>query len=125
MSLPRRLEQLGIVLGSVLMLSLPITVLTPLLVETPKLWQTALLVYSPGLAVGVLIALDKFPVSYHQVWVFSIVSWLATVALWMVFDVESVTTNQPTAIGTWLVALFVGTLVAWANPKMQRRRSNA
>ncbi|WP_435155663.1 hypothetical protein [Haladaptatus sp. DFWS20] len=125
MSLPRRLEQTGIVLGSVLMLSLSITVFTPLLVENPQLWQTALLVYSPGLVVGILIAFDKFPVSYHQVWAFSIVSWLATVALWMVFDVESVTTDQSTAIGTWLVALLVGALVAWVNPKTQWRRSNA
>ncbi|SIR52614.1 hypothetical protein SAMN05421858_2647 [Haladaptatus litoreus] len=125
MSLPRRLEQVGIVVGSVLMLSLPLTVFTPFLVESPQLWQTTLLVYLPSFVVGTLIALGKFPVSYQQVWAFGIVSWLSTVALWMIFDVQSVTADQQTAIGTWLVALLVGALVAWANPRIRPRGSEA
>ncbi|WP_049969370.1 hypothetical protein [Haladaptatus cibarius] len=125
MSLPRRLEQVGIVLGSMLMLSLPLTAFTPFLVETPQLWQTTLLVYLPGFVVGTLIAIDKFPVSYQQVWAFGIVSWLATVALWVVFDVQSVTADQQTAIGTWVVGLLVGALVAWVNPRIRPRRSES
>jgi hypothetical protein len=125
MSLPRRLERIGIVVGSILMLSLPLSVFTPLLVESPALWQVALLWCLPGLVVGVLVATDRLPVSYQQVWAFGIVSWIATVVLWMVFGVESVTANQSTAIGTWLIALLVGALVAWANPKIQWRRSSA
>ncbi|GAA0224223.1 hypothetical protein ACFFQF_09450 [Haladaptatus pallidirubidus] len=123
MSLPRRLEQVGIVLGSVLMLSLPLSVFTPFTAENPALWQITLLWYVPGLVVGTLIAIDKFPISYQQVWAFGIVSWLATVALWMIFDVQSVTANQSTAIGTWLVALLVGALVAWVNPRIHPRES--
>lgn len=125
MSLPRRLEQVGIVLGSVLMLSLPLTVFTPLLADDPASWQTVLLVYFPGLVVGVLVALDKLPVSYQQVWAFGIVSWIATVVLWTVFDVESVTADQSTAVVTWVAALLVGVLVAWADPKIQWRRAKA
>lgn len=125
MSLPDRFEQVGIVVGSMLMLSLPLTVFTPLLTENPQPWQTALLVYAPGLVVGVLVALDKLPVSYQQVWVFGIASWLATVVLWAVFGVESIIADQQTAIGTWLVALLVGVLVAWANPTINRRGSKA
>lgn len=106
MSFPRRLEQIGIVVGSVLMVSLPLTVFTPILARNPSLWQVALL-YSPGVLIGLLVALDKFPASYQQVWLFGIVSWLAVAVLWFVFGVEGILTHQPTAIGTWLVALLV------------------
>ncbi len=125
MTLPRRLEQVGIVVGSILMLSLPISVFTPLIAENITSWQTALLWLVPGLVVGVLVALDKFPASYHQVWAFCIASWLATIVLWAIFGVESVTADQSTALGTWFVALLVGALIAWVNPTVQWRRSKA
>lgn len=124
MSLPRRLEQVGIVVGSVLMLTLPFSVLWAVFLSGPG-WVNNLLVYVPGLIVGVLVALRMLPVSYGQVWLFGIASWLATLALWWVFGAADITKNQPALLGAWVLALLVGALVAWAKPKIRWRGSEA
>lgn len=118
MSLPRRLEQVGIVVGCVMMLSLPVGVLTPLLLTDPAVWQLALLWCAPGAFVGVLIVTDRIPVAYDQVWAFGIVSWAVTLLLWVNLDVSisSVVEGNadlPIALGVWAVGLLVGLLVAY------------
>ncbi|GKZ15123.1 hypothetical protein [Haladaptatus sp. T7] len=124
MSLPRRLEQVGIVGGSVLMLTLPFSFLWAVFFNGPGLVDN-LLVYVPGLIVGVLVALRMLPVSYGQVWLFGIASWLATFSLWWVLGAADVTKNQPTLLVTWVLALLVGALVAWAKPKLRWRGNEA
>lgn len=124
MSLPRRFEQVGIVVGSVLMMSLPVGFLLTFFPSGPGLLDN-LLMYVPGLVIGVLVALRKFPASYGQVWLFGIVSWLATILLWGVLEVGSVAENRSIALGAWTVALLVGAVTAWAKPRIQWRWSEA
>lgn len=122
MDLPRRFEQVGIVVGSVLLLTLPFSYL-PMFFSSIPVWQALLVTYVPGLVIGVLVALDIFPVSYGQVWLFSIVCWPTTILLWGVLEVGNAW--EPTAFGAWVVALLVGAVVAWAKPKIRFRRSGA
>ncbi|WP_231185753.1 hypothetical protein [Haladaptatus sp. DYF46] len=124
MDLPRRFEQVGIVVGSVLMVTFPFSFLWTFLPHGYG-WLNGLLLYVPGFVVGVLVALRKLPVSYGQVWLFSIVSWLATYALWWVLGAADITENQPTLLGAWVVALLVGAAVVWAKPRLRLRRSGA
>ncbi|WP_458187753.1 hypothetical protein [Haladaptatus sp. NG-WS-4] len=119
MSLSDRFEQVGIVVGSALLFTLPMSALSPFLVDDPSLWQTALLWYSPGTLVGLLVATDRLPISYGQVFTFTITAWLTAAVLWMVFEVPSVTAKRPMALGSFVVALLVGTVLAWANPRVE------
>ncbi|MGA9403110.1 hypothetical protein [Haladaptatus sp.] len=121
MSLPRRLEQVGIVVGSVLMLTLPVGFLW-IFFSGPG-WLDNLLIYVPGLVVGVLVALDILPVSYGQVWLFGIISWLATYFLWWILGAVDITKDQPMLLGAWVLALLVGAFAAWAKPRVRFRRS--
>jgi hypothetical protein len=116
MSSPRRFEQVSIVVGSVLMLAVPMSVLTVFPDSSPYRLD-ALIMYGPGLVVGVFVALDILPVSYGQVWLFGVISWPMTILLWGVLEVGSVWENPSTALGAWVVA--------WAKPKIRWRGSEA
>ncbi|MFH5799539.1 hypothetical protein [Haladaptatus sp. CMAA 1911] len=122
MDLPRRFEQIGIVVGSVLLLSIPFSYL-PMFLSGTSVWQAILVEYVPGLVVGVLVALRKLPVSYGQVWLFSVICWPMTILLWGVLEVGNAW--EPTAFGVWVVALLVSAVLAWAKPRVRVRRSGA
>ncbi|WP_227353321.1 hypothetical protein [Haladaptatus salinisoli] len=129
MSLPRRLEQVGIVVGSVLMVSLPVSVLTALLIADPTVWQLALLWCVPGALVGVLIATNRVPVAYDQVWAFGIVSWAVTLLLWTNLDVSMTAVLEGNAdlsasLGAWVVGLLIGLLAAYRR-RPEKTASNA
>ncbi|MCO8246835.1 MULTISPECIES: hypothetical protein [unclassified Haladaptatus] len=124
MSLPHRLEQVGIVVGSVIMLPLPFIALLDLFIVSPH-WVGTFLVCIPGLVVGVLVALDLLPVSYGQVWLFSLASSVAIGVLWAGLEISLTPANRPTALATWVIALAIGAFVAWAKPHLQFRRNGA
>jgi len=122
---PNTLERAGIVVGSALLLGLPTGVLVSPFVSGITGWQAVLLWLVPGVVVGTLVATGRLPVGYRQVWLFSIVSWLAALAFWAALDVDPVdgATAGTTALGAGVLALLVGALVAWANPTVQWRSS--
>lgn len=120
---PNTLERVGIVVGSALLLALPVGALVSPFVSGLVGWQAFVLWLLPGLVVGALVATGRLPFGYRQVWLFSLVSWLTALAFWAVLDVDLVdgTTATPTTLGAGVVALLVGALVAWANPAIQWR----
>ncbi|WP_327053338.1 hypothetical protein [Halomicrococcus gelatinilyticus] len=120
---PNTLERAGIVVGSALLVGLPTSVLVSPFVSGITDWQAVLLWLLPGIVVGTLVATGRLSVAYRQVWLFSLVSWLAALAFWAVLDVDPIdgTTVTPTTLGAGVLALLVGALVAWANPAIQWR----
>ncbi|WP_135821763.1 hypothetical protein [Halostella litorea] len=112
-SLPERLERVGIVAGATLLLALPMGVVGSLLVARGwPAWAAAIPVLGPGLAVGVLAATDRIPVSYGQIWSFSLSSWFVTLLLLQASGSNSLTAERSVVLGAWAVGLLVGAVVA-------------
>lgn len=117
MTLPDRFEQVGIIVGSVLIVALPASSLgTALFGFTPSPWVAIGLWLLPGLIVGLLLAAGYLPVTYHQVWTFSMSSWLLAFAGWAVLGLSVPSANRPLALLVWTGAIGVGALVAWIRP---------
>ncbi len=82
MSLPDRFEQVGIVIGSTLVLALPTSLLTNVLYGLDMVYPLIGIWFLPGLVVGVLIATGRVALEYRDVWYVGVVgSVLATVGL--------------------------------------------
>lgn len=121
MNLPDRFEQVGIVVGSVIMVALPASALGIALVGIdPNPWQVVWLL--PGFVVGMLLAAGRLPVTYHQVWAFSLSSYVLTIAGWVALGLQSPPTNRPLGLLVWAGAIGVGALIAWIRPVASMRR---
>ena len=110
---PESFEKAGVVAGSALLLALPSSAFASVLLAEPAPW-VPLLWLLPGLVVGALVATGRLPVSYRQVWAFSIVSWIAMLfLLFELVDPVRGTTEPPIALAASVVALAVGAVAAW------------
>ena len=113
MALPDALERVGIVVGCTFLLALPTSALGALLLGSGAhppwfvyLWAV------PGFLVGVLMATDRLPVGYHQIWKFSLVSYfVAALGPW-ILGLEPATSRRTLAVGWWLVSVGVGVVAA-------------
>ena len=117
MALPDRFEQAGIVVGSVLLVGLPVSALVSALygLSIPP-WQAALVWFLPGLVVGVPLAMGRLPVTYHQLWVLTLTSWLLAFGGWTALGLSLPASDPVLAVGVWLLAVLVGALLAWLRP---------
>ena len=118
MELPDRTEQIGIVIGSALMIALPAGQLGSAVgIETGS-WPSAVRSLVPGLVVGVLIVTGRLPATYVQVWAFSLVSWILVAVGWSAFGVSYPipASERPLAVGVLAAAVVVGGLLAWLRP---------
>jgi len=113
MTLPDTLERIGIVVGSTLLLALPTSALFSLLYGVgesarlaPSLWLL------PGLLVGVLVATDRLAVTYHQLWKFSLASYVVASLGGASLGLDGASGDLALAVGWWVVSVGVGSLVA-------------
>lgn len=117
MDLPDRFEQVGIVVGSVIVVTLPVSALVTALYGTAAgSWEPMLFWLIPGLVVGLLVANGSLPVSFDEIWSFSLSSWLLTLAGWAALGLSTPVNDRSTAVLVWGLAIAVGTLVAWVRP---------
>jgi len=117
MALPDRLEAAGIVLGSVVLLALPTSELSAALVGfSVQSWWLFALWAVPGLVVGLPLASGRLPVTYGQVWTFSLVCWILTPLGWALVGLSVPPANRPVALAVWVVAALVAALVAVGRP---------
>ena len=117
MTLPDRFEQVGIVVGSVFLVLLPTSMLgTAIFGVEPSTLQIALVWFLPGIVVGLLLATDRLPVTYDQVWAFALSSWIITLVLWSAFGLSLPPADRGLAVLLWIVALTLGATVAWVRP---------
>jgi hypothetical protein len=79
-SLPDQLERAGIVLGSILMVSLPASLVLSLVTGTSTPWWSALLLVIPGFVVGWAIATERAPFDYDSLWFVCFVGYVGTLA---------------------------------------------
>lgn len=128
MAIPDRFEQVGVLLGSMFLVALPVSTLVGAVYGfslplrfVPIVW------FLPGLAVGIPLAMGRLPVSYHQVWVFSLSSWVFAFAGWAALGLAYPTTNRPLALLVWAGAVGLGALIAWIRPvdTLRQRRNHA
>ncbi|WP_433626337.1 hypothetical protein [Halomicrococcus sp. NG-SE-24] len=70
-------------------------------------------------------ATGRLPVSYRQVWVFSIVGWIVVLLLSSALDADPArgTTALPIALAAGVVALAIGAVAAWRNVGRGRREA--
>lgn len=127
MNLPDRFEQAGILLGSMFLVGLPVSALVGAVYGfSVPLWLVPLVWFLPGLVVGIPLAMGRLPITYHQVWVFSLSSWLLSFAGWAALGLAFPTSNHPLALLVWAGAVGVGALIAWVRPvaTLRRRRQH-
>lgn len=123
MALPDRFEQVGIVVGSVVLLALPTSELVGALFGFAiDPWFGMLVWLVPGLVIGILLAAGRLPLTYHQLWVFALSSWLLALVAWAAFGLSSPPTDRPVAVLLWVLAIVVGGLIAWGRPVATLRR---
>jgi hypothetical protein len=79
-SLPDQLERAGIVLGSILMVSLPASLVLSVLTGTSTPWWSALLLVIPGFVVGWAIATERAPFDYDSLWFVCFAGYVGTLA---------------------------------------------
>ena len=113
MALPDQLERFGIVVGSALLLWLPMNALHSAIAPWSSPGLAAGLFFVPGLVVGILVATDRIAVTYHQVWLFSILAWLlSTAGVLTVVGVWNPSPETPVALAAWVLALGLAALIA-------------
>jgi len=113
MALPDTLERVGVVAGSVLLLALPTSALASLLFAPgSRPPPVSYLTVAPGFLVGLAVATDRLPVTYHQIWQFSIASWLVAALGAAALGVGRPSSGAVVAVGWWLVSVAVGAAVA-------------
>jgi hypothetical protein len=112
MALPDTLERVGIVIGCILLVSLPVNALVSMLWGSGA--QPSYLVYLmpvPGLVVGLLLAAGRFPLDYHETWQFAIASWLVAAVGATLLEIGP-SSNPELGVAWWLVSIAVGIAVA-------------
>lgn len=106
MSLADRFEQVGILVGAVVVVPIPVGLLLNAVYGTAvPAWTGALLVGSALLAGG-LVATDRVPVTYRELWYVGVVGGVGAMALWFALGITTPTTRPALALGTWVLALL-------------------
>ncbi|WP_231190433.1 hypothetical protein [Haladaptatus sp. DYF46] len=118
-------ERVGIIIGCIITVSLPASLITALFLSNPPLWQIAIAWILPGVIVGVFLANDALPVTYDETWSFGVLSWICTLLLWKLIQVNigNISADQTTAVWTTIVGLVIAALITWVRPQIQRNRS--
>jgi hypothetical protein len=117
MALPDRFEQVGILIGSVFLVGLPVSALVSVVYGFGiQPWAAALAWFLPGLVVGIPLAMGWLPVTYHQVWVMTVSSWVLAIAGWTALGFSLPAADTTLAVAVWLLAVFFGGLIAWTQP---------
>ncbi len=109
MDLPRRFEQVGTVVGSVLLLTLPMSILA-VFIDFAPYWLDAFVTYVPGLVIGVFVALF---------------GWLTLIGGGIVGSLTGTKSVQPLVLtlAKWFVAmLFAFLIVRYQLDKNSARR---
>lgn len=117
MTLPDTFERAGVVVGSALMVALPMVAVLAVLVPDAAalpLWQVALAQLGPGVAVGLLVAAGWLPVTYRGVWLWSLLVAFGAYAAWWAVGVD-VPSQQPAVSLAWLVAVALLAAVVTAS----------
>lgn len=114
MALSDRFEQVGIIIGSAILLALPTSELTAVLVgySFQPLWMFVLWLV-PGIINGLLLATDHLPLSYSQLWAFSLAGWIFTYIGWALAGLSVPPTNQTLGFLIWVVALCLAGVLVW------------
>jgi len=113
MALPDTFERVGVVAGSALLLALPTSALGSLAfgpASQPPFFP--LLSPVPGLVVGLFVATDRLPTTYHQIWQFSLASWLVAAVGATALGVGVPSSGVAVGVGWWLVSVAVGLALA-------------
>lgn len=117
MALPDRFEQVGILIGSILLVGLPVSALVSGAYGfTIQPWAAALVWFLSGVVVGVPLAMGWLPVTYHQVWVITVSSWLLAFVGWTALGLPLPASDTALAVAVWVLVVLFGGLIAWARP---------
>lgn len=117
MTLPVRFEQAGILLGSIILVGLPVSALVSAVYGLATQPEVMGLVWIlPGFAIGILLIKEKLSVTYHQVWVITLSSWLLAMIGWTALGLSIPAANTALAIIVWILAVLLGILIARLRP---------
>jgi hypothetical protein len=123
MALPDRFEQVGILIGSMFLVGLPVSALVSVVSGFGiRPWAAAVIWFLPGLVVGIPLTKGSLPVTYHQVWVMTVSSWVLAFASWAALGLSLPASDTTLAVAVWLLAVLIGGLIAWTRPLSFVRR---
>ena len=111
MSLPDTLERAGIVLGSVLMVALPASVLLNAISGVGTPWWGPLVLLAPGFVVGWAVADEWVSFDYDAVWFVCFFGYVLAVAALSLLDLEPVSEHRTAALAVSAAAFVVAAVV--------------
>lgn len=111
MSLPDQLERTGIVLGSILLVSLPASLVLQVVAGSETPWWSALLLVVPGFVVGWAIATEQAPFDYDSLWFVCFVGYVGTFAGLAALGLELSGGNDGAALAVSVAAYLAAAAV--------------
>lgn len=105
MSIPDQFEQVGIVIGSMIVLGLPTSLMTNVLYGPDMAYPLIGIWFVPGFVIGVLIATGGVPFEYRDVWYVGVVGWVLALLGLTVLGIPMPTDRSLIAVVTIAVAL--------------------
>lgn len=114
MALPDTLERVGVVVGSVVMLGIPLGILGFVLFppDDNPVWMAAVVQLVPAVAVGLLVAYERLPLRYAEVWRFGIAFWVVAAGLGVGVGVNVTGGGTGAALRVWLLAVAIAAVLA-------------
>ena len=107
MSLPDRMERIGVFVGSFLMTSLPLSAASiAVFGYEPSVWAGAAWLVI-ALAFAFLVATGRIPVSYQRVWFVCVVGYIAALLAWEALGLSPAAEHTALALTVLVAALAV------------------
>jgi hypothetical protein len=110
-SLADQFERVGVVVGAVLLVALPLSLAVDAVVGPATPWWQLLVVLAPGFVVGWAAATDDLPVAYGSVWFVCFAGYVLSVATISLLELVPVY-EHTTSVLVVLVASFAVAVVA-------------
>lgn len=100
-------ERAGIVLGSVIVVPIPLGLLLNVLVGTAVPAWAGAGVLGTALLVGGLVATDRLPITYRELWYVSVVGGVGAMGAWFALGITTPADRLALALGVWVLALVL------------------
>lgn len=111
MSLPDTLERVGIVLGSMLMVALPASVLLNAISGAGTPWWGPLVLLAPGFVVGWAVASERAPFDYDALWFVCFFGYVLAVAALSLLNLEPISEHRVAALAVSTAAFVAAAVV--------------